>query len=313
MAELARQDVPVSRKVMPRDEAVDFFQGMGEDYKAEIISDIPPGEDISLYRRGRVHRPVSRPARARTGKLKAFKLMKVAGAYWRGDSDNEMLQRIYGTAWANKEELKAYLHRLEEAEKRDHRKLGSELDCSTSRTRRRAWCSGIPRAGRCGSRSSSTCAVSTGERLPGSRPGNSGPVAVGENPATGTTTARTCSPPESEKRDYALKPMNCPGHIQIFKPGCELPRFAAALRRVWLVPSQRALGRAARHHAGARLHAGRWSHLLYRRPDPARSAAFTARCCGLPGFRLHRRYVQDRHAARQARRQRRAGTRPSRP
>jgi len=128
MAELAAADQPVSRSVMPRDEAVAFFRDMGEQYKAEIIASIPGSEEISLYRQGDFIDLCRGPHVPSTGKLKVFKLMKVAGAYWRGDSRNEMLQRIYGTAWADKKDLKAYLTRLEEAEKRDHRKLGRELD-----------------------------------------------------------------------------------------------------------------------------------------------------------------------------------------
>ena len=128
MSELAKNDLPVERMVMPRDEAIDFFKGIGEDYKSEIIKSIPQNEDVSLYKQGDFVDLCRGPHVPTTGKLKVFKLMKVAGAYWRGDSNNEMLQRIYGTAWANKDELKEYLFRLEEAEKRDHRKLGKQLD-----------------------------------------------------------------------------------------------------------------------------------------------------------------------------------------
>ncbi len=128
MEELAARDIPVSRSVMPRDEAVAFFRQMGEDYKAQIIADIPSSEDISLYQQDDFIDLCRGPHVPSTGKLKAFKLMKVAGAYWRGDSRNEMLQRIYGTAWTDQKALKAYLHRLEEAEKRDHRKVGKALD-----------------------------------------------------------------------------------------------------------------------------------------------------------------------------------------
>jgi threonyl-tRNA synthetase len=128
MAELAKQNFQVSRKVMPRDEAIEFFRNMGEDYKAEIISDIPQDQDISLYQQGEFIDLCRGPHVPATGRLKAFKLMKVAGAYWRGDSKNEMLQRIYGTAWNDKKALKGYLHRLEEAEKRDHRKLGKVMN-----------------------------------------------------------------------------------------------------------------------------------------------------------------------------------------
>lgn len=128
MAEIAKRDLKVERQEMPRDEAVKFFSAMGEKYKAEIIASIPTNEPISLYRQDNFIDLCRGPHVPSTGKLKVFKLMKVAGAYWRGDSKNEMLQRIYGTAWAKKEEQDQYLHRLEEAEKRDHRKLGRQLD-----------------------------------------------------------------------------------------------------------------------------------------------------------------------------------------
>ncbi|NWG87643.1 MAG: TGS domain-containing protein, partial [Hydrogenophilaceae bacterium] len=128
MAELAKKDIPVSREEWDRDQAVAFFKSIGEHYKAEIIASIPAGQTISLYREGDFVDLCRGPHVPSTGKLKVFKLMKVAGAYWRGDSNNEMLQRIYGTAWAKKEDLDAYLHRLEEAEKRDHRRLGKQLD-----------------------------------------------------------------------------------------------------------------------------------------------------------------------------------------
>ncbi|HGX91783.1 MAG TPA: TGS domain-containing protein, partial [Candidatus Tenderia sp.] len=128
MKELVKQDIPIERSVMPREEAIGFFADMGEAYKAELIEAIPHGEELSLYKQGDFIDLCRGPHVPSTGKLKSFKLMKLAGAYWRGDAKNEMLQRIYGTAWANKKELKAYLHRLEEAEKRDHRKLAKKLD-----------------------------------------------------------------------------------------------------------------------------------------------------------------------------------------
>jgi threonyl-tRNA synthetase len=128
MAEIAKKDLPVTREEWDRDQAVDFFKSIGEHYKAEIIASIPAGQTISLYREGDFIDLCRGPHVPSTGKLKVFKLMKLAGAYWRGNSKNEMLQRIYGTAWAHKEDLAAYLHRLEEAEKRDHRKLGQQLD-----------------------------------------------------------------------------------------------------------------------------------------------------------------------------------------
>ncbi|MEO8203914.1 MAG: TGS domain-containing protein, partial [Betaproteobacteria bacterium] len=128
MGEIAKRDLPVVRSEMPRDDAVKFFRDQGEAYKAEIIASIPSSEPISLYGQGNFIDLCRGPHVPSTGKLKVFKLMKVAGAYWRGDSKNEMLQRIYGTAWAKKDEQDAYLHMLEEAEKRDHRKLATQLD-----------------------------------------------------------------------------------------------------------------------------------------------------------------------------------------
>ena len=128
MAELAKKDEKVERRVLPRDEAVAYFKSIGEDYKAEIISSIPAGEEVSLYREGRFEDLCRGPHVPSTGRLKHFKLMKVAGAYWRGDHRNEMLQRVYGTAWPTKDALQQYLRMLEEAEKRDHRRLGRELD-----------------------------------------------------------------------------------------------------------------------------------------------------------------------------------------
>src|SRR5471030_3198828 len=128
MGELAKKDEPVTRKVLPRDEAVAYFKSIGEAYKAEIIESIPADQDVSLYTEGSFTDLCRGPHVPSTGKLKVFKLMKLAGAYWRGDSKNEMLQRIYGTAWAKKEDQDAYLHMLEEAEKRDHRRLAKQLD-----------------------------------------------------------------------------------------------------------------------------------------------------------------------------------------
>src|SRR6195256_561624 len=127
MAEISAKDLKVHRRVLPRDEAVEHFKKIGEHYKAEIIAALPQGESISLYGQGAWEDLCRGPHVPSTGKLKAFKLMKVAGAYWRGDSRNEMLQRIYGTAWLNDKDLAAYLHRLEEAEKRDHRRIGKDL------------------------------------------------------------------------------------------------------------------------------------------------------------------------------------------
>ena len=129
MAEIVDRDEKTHREVLKRDEAIKHFLKIGEKYKAEIIESIPSGEEVSIYHHGKWHDLCRGPHLASTGKIgKAFKLTKVSGAYWRGDSNNEMLQRIYGTCWASKKELENYLNRLEEAEKRDHRKLGKEMD-----------------------------------------------------------------------------------------------------------------------------------------------------------------------------------------
>jgi len=128
MSELASAGARVERLTMSRDDAIAYFRGLGEEYKAQIIEDIPADEELSLYRQGDFTDLCRGPHVANTSQIKAFKLTKLAGAYWRGDSKNEMLQRIYGTAWADKKSLDEHLHRLEEAEKRDHRRIGKELD-----------------------------------------------------------------------------------------------------------------------------------------------------------------------------------------
>jgi len=220
MAEIVKRDIPVQRQVMPRSEAVKFFSDMGEKYKAEIIASIPSDEPISLYRQDNFIDLCRGPHVPATGRLKVFKLMKVAGAYWRGDSKSEMLQRIYGTAWAKKEDQEAYLHRLEEAEKRDHRKLGRQLDLFHMQDEApgmvfwhangwtiwqvieqymRALLSGA------GYREVRTPQVM--DRVLWERSGH------WENYREYMFTT------ESEKRDYAVKPMNCPGHVQIFNQG----------------------------------------------------------------------------------------------
>ena len=195
MAELAKKDEPVERRVLPRDEAVAYFKSIGEHYKAEIIASIPAGEDVSLYREGAFEDLCRGPHVPSTGKLKHFKLMKVAGAYWRGDHRNEMLQRIYGTAWATKDELQQYLHMLEEAEKRDHRKLGRELDLFHIDEHApglvfwhpKGWT--VWQAGRAVHARRSTATTATRR----SRARRSSTRACGRRRATGTTTARTCS------------------------------------------------------------------------------------------------------------------------
>ena len=220
MTELANKDEPVVRRVLPRDEAVAYFKGIGENYKAEIIASIPANEDVSLYREGAFEDLCRGPHVPSTGKLKHFKLMKVAGAYWRGDSKNEMLQRVYGTAWASKDDLKNYLHMLEEAEKRDHRKLGKELDFfhldehspGTVFWHPKGWTlwQQVEQYMRNVYRDNGYQEVKGPQLLDKGLWGKTGHWdKYRENMFT----------TESEKRDYALKPMNCPGHIIIFKQG----------------------------------------------------------------------------------------------
>ena len=218
MIELAKKDERVARRVLPRDDAVAHFKAIGEAYKAEIIASIPAGEDVSLYREGGFEDLCRGPHVPSTGKLKHFKLMKVAGAYWRGDRRNEMLTRIYGTAWATKDELQQHLHMLEEAEKRDHRKLGRELDLfhidefapglvfwhpkgwavwqQVEQYMRQVYID-------CGYQE-----VKGPQILDKSLWEKTGHW---ENYRDNMFTT------ESEKREYALKPMNCPGHVLIFK------------------------------------------------------------------------------------------------
>ena len=218
MAELARKDEKVVREEWNRDEAVRFFDSIGEKYKAEIIASIPSEEGISLYREGGFVDLCRGPHVPSTGKLKVFKLMKVAGAYWRGDSRNEMLQRIYGTAWAKKEEQDAYLHMLEEAEKRDHRKLAKELDLFHFQDEApglvfwhpRGWAiwQAVEQYMRQVYRDTGYREVKAPQILDRSLWEASGHWAkFRENMFT----------TESENRYYALKPMNCPGHVQIYK------------------------------------------------------------------------------------------------
>ena len=220
MSELAAKDEPVVRRVLPRDEAVEYFKGLGEAYKAEIIASIPSNEDVSLYREGAFEDLCRGPHVPSTGKLKHFKLMKVAGAYWRGDHRNEMLQRIYGTAWASKDELQNHLHMLEEAEKRDHRKLGRELDLfhidehspGTVFWHPKGW----------------TLWQQVEQYMRRVYNDNGYHEVKGPQILDKTLWEKTghwqkyrenMFITESEKRDYALKPMNCPGHILIFKQG----------------------------------------------------------------------------------------------
>ena len=217
MGELAKKDEPVTRRLMPRDEAVKFFEAQGEHYKAEIIASIPSNEDISLYSEGAFTDLCRGPHVPSTGKLKVFKLTKLAGAYWRGDSRNEMLQRIYGTAWAKKDDLELYLHRIEEAEKRDHRKLGRALDLfhlqdeapgmvfwhpkgwtiwqQVEQTMRRVYQNNGYQEIKCPMILDRSLWEKSGHW---------------ENYKDNMFFT------ESEKREFAIKPMNCPGHVQVF-------------------------------------------------------------------------------------------------
>jgi threonyl-tRNA synthetase len=218
MSELAAKDEPVTRRVLPRDEAVAYFKGIGEHYKAEIIASIPSNEEVSLYREGGFEDLCRGPHVPSTGKLKFFKLMKVAGAYWRGDHRNEMLQRVYGTAWASKEELQQYLTMLEEAEKRDHRKLGRELDLfhidevapGVVFWHPKGWAiwQAVEQYMRGVYRATGYQEVKGPQILDKS---------LWEKTGHWQNYRENMFTTESEKRDYALKPMNCPGHVLIFK------------------------------------------------------------------------------------------------
>jgi threonyl-tRNA synthetase len=233
MAELAQADEKVTRRVMPRDAAVKFFRDQGEIYKAEIIAGIPDKDEISLYGQGNWVDLCRGPHVPSTGKLKAFKLTKVAGAYWRGDSRNEMLQRIYGTAWPDKKQLDAYLNRLEEAEKRDHRRIGKDLDLFHLQEEAPGAVFWHPKGWtvfqeliqymRTRQRAAGYEEVNAPELMDASLWKQSGHLEkFGENMYLTRTP---------DERTFAIKPMNCPGHVQIFKHGLrsyrELPvRFA---------------------------------------------------------------------------------------
>jgi threonyl-tRNA synthetase len=220
MAELAQKDEPVTREVWERDKAVAFFNSIGEKYKAEIISSIPASDDIGLYREGKFVDLCRGPHVPSTGKLTAFKLMKIAGAYWRGDSNNEMLQRIYGTAWGDKKDLQAYLHRLEEAEKRDHRKVGKALGLFHTQEEapgmvfwhEKGWTiyQQIEQYIRDKLRFNGYGEVRTPQVVDRSLWEKSGHW---EKFHAGMFTTH------SENRDYAIKPMNCPCHVQIYNQG----------------------------------------------------------------------------------------------
>jgi threonyl-tRNA synthetase len=220
MGEIARRELPITREVWSREKAIGFFQGIGEHYKAEIIASIPEGEDVSLYRQGDFVDLCRGPHAPSTGKLKVFKLTRLAGAYWRGDSANEMLQRVYGTAWAKKEDLDAWLHRIEEAEKRDHRKLGRQLDLFHLQDEApgmvfwhtKGWTlwQQVEQYLRRTLQHHDYQEVKT-------------PLIVDrslwERSGHWDMYSELMFTTQSEKREYAVKPMNCPCHIQIFNQG----------------------------------------------------------------------------------------------
>ena len=316
MAELAKKDEPVDAPRAAARRGGRAFQAhrralQGRDHRQH------PG------RRGRLAVPRGQRSRtcaaARTCRARAsckhFKLMKVAGAYWRGDHRNEMLQRIYGTAWATKDELQQYLHMLEEAEKRDHRKLGRELDLfhidedapGVVFWHPKGWAvwQQVEQYMRAVYRDNGYQEVKGPQILDKS---------LWEKTGHWENYRENMFTTESEKREYALKPMNCPGHVLIFKSQhAQLPRPAAALRRVRPVPPQRAERRAARDHARARLHAGRRPHLLHRGPDPRRVRRLHGAAAeGLPRLRLHATSsTRSRRGRRTASAPTSSGTRPS--
>ncbi len=220
MIELAKKDERVERKVLPRDEAVAYFQGIGEAYKAEIIASIPAGEEVSLYSEGGFTDLCRGPHVPSTGRLKHFKLMKVAGAYWRGDHRNEMLQRIYGTAWAKKEELEAYLFRLEEAEKRDHRKIGRLLDLFHVQDEAPGMVFWHPNGWRIWQVVEQYMRkVYEDNGYQEVRAPQILDRALWEKSGHWENYQDNMFTTESEKRIYAVKPMNCPGHVQIYNAG----------------------------------------------------------------------------------------------
>ncbi|MDI1276720.1 threonine--tRNA ligase [Methylobacter sp.] len=220
MEQLVAEDYPIHRSVLSRDEAVKFFRDLGEAYKAEIIESIPANEDLSLYEQGGFTDLCRGPHVPNTGKLKVFKLMKIAGAYWRGNSDNEMLQRIYGTAWGDKKDLQAYLHRLEEAEKRDHRKLAKTLDLFHSQEEapgmvfwhEKGWViyQQVEQYIREKLRVNGYGEVKTPQVVDRS---------LWERSGHWEKFGDMIFTTHSENRDYAIKPMNCPCHVQIYNQG----------------------------------------------------------------------------------------------
>jgi len=220
MAEIVADDLPVERLVMSREKAVEEFRNMGEHYKVQIIQELPEGEEISIYRQGPWMDLCRGPHVPSTGKLKTFKLTKVAGAYWRGDASNEMLQRIYGTAWRNKKELKAYLHRIEEAEKRDHRKIAKKLDLFHTQEEAPGMVFWHPKGWRIyqaieqymreAQRSHGYQEIKTPQIVD---------LTLWEKSGHADKFGDDMFMLSSEERSFAIKPMNCPCHVQVFNQG----------------------------------------------------------------------------------------------
>ena len=307
MREIVARGEKFVRQVMDRDEAIRLFQDKGEKYKAEIIQDLPRDETITLYRQGDWVDLCRGPHMRSTADVgPAFKLMKVAGAYWRGDHRNAMLSRIYGTAWRDQKELDAYLHKLEEAERRDHRRIGKEMDLFHLQEEAAGSVFWHPKGWKLYRTAEAYHAPPPGRgRLPGGEdPAAAGPRRCGSGPATGTTSASTCSSPsvEDEDKTLALKPMNCPCHVQIFRQGIrsyrELPLRLAEFGSCHRYEPSGALHGIMRVRA---VHPGRRAHLLHRGADRRRRRCGSSSCCpsiyrdfGFPEFRVK---FSDRPAA----------------
>ena len=310
MREIIARDKPFTKEILPRDQAKNIFRDKGELFKVELIDAIPEDQQIKIYKQGDWFDLCRGPHMTSTGKIgNAFKLMKVAGAYWRGDSNREMLSRIYGTAFAKQEELDAYLKQIEEAEKRDHRKLGREMDLFHFQEEAPGSVFWHPKG---------WTLFQTLENYIRRRQDDAGYAEVNApelidsslwvasgHMATFRDLMFLIEPREEDERTFVVKPMNCPGHIQIFKNGLEvLSRSAVQDLRIRQSASLRAIRRAARPDAGARLHPRRCAYLHYRgtdrrggdqgqRPDLEHLCGFRFRRCDhqilRPPGKAHRR------------------------
>ena len=305
MTELARKDEKVERRVLPRDEAVAYFKASASTTRPRSSPASRPTRTCRCTAKATFEDLCRGPHVPSTGKLKHFKLMKVAGAYWRGDHRNEMLQRIYGTAWASKDELQQYLHMLEEAEKRDHRKLGRELDLFHIDEHAPGLVFWHPKGWTVWQQVEQYMRAvyrdNGYQEVKGPQIARPGPV--GEDRPLGQVPREHVHDRVGEARLRAQADELPRPHPDLQAGHQELPRPAAALRRVRPVPPQRAQRRAARHHAGARLHAGRRPHLLHRGPDPGRMRGLHGAAAeGLRRLRLQRHHLQGGDPAREAHR-----------